>query len=93
MLHTTIECGAIFWGESRRRQDVEFDFVLRTKTVETISTVRKFINAGRTPVPKFEKKCKGCSLFDICMPKEIEKKSVKRYLASFFSDTEGEELP
>lgn len=93
MLHTTIEYGAIFWGESRRRQDVEFDFVLRTKTVETISTVRKFINAGRTPVPKFEKKCKGCSLFDICMPKEIEKKSVKRYLASFFSDTEGEELP
>lgn len=92
MLHTTIERGAIFWGESRRRQDVEFDFDLRAKTVETISIVRKFIEAGKTPAPKYEKKCKGCSLFDLCMPKEMEKRSVKRYLASFFSDTESEEL-
>lgn len=93
MLHATIERGAIFWGESRRRQDVEFDFDLRAKTVETISAVREFIKAGKTPVPKYEKKCKGCSLFDLCMPREMEKKSVKRYMASFFSDAEGEELP
>lgn len=92
MLRTTIERGAIFWGESRRRQDVEFDFDLRSKTVETISLVRKFIDAGRTPAPKYEKKCKGCSLLDLCMPKEMDKKNVKKYLASFFSDTESEEL-
>ena len=86
MLHFTIEKGAIYWGESRRRQFVEFDFDLRKKSVEAINALREFLSAGKTPAPRYDKKCKGCSLFDICMPKEVEKRSVSRYLMNFFDE-------
>ncbi|MBN1255195.1 MAG: CRISPR-associated protein Cas4 [Deltaproteobacteria bacterium] len=81
MLSVSVPEGAIFYGRTRRRLDVTFDNALRLETEETVDKVRQLINAGKTPPPVYEKRCKSCSLVGECMPRTIEKKSsVKRYL-------------
>ena len=44
----------------------------RLKPVEyklaTITTVREFLNSGPTPLPDYGKRCKACSLVEICQP-------------------------
>lgn len=82
MMKAVIPSGAIFYGKTRRRNDVTFDESLRHKTEETAGKVHEMIESRVTPKPEYESKCRNCSLFEICLPKTIGKKrSVKRYLA------------
>jgi CRISPR-associated exonuclease Cas4 len=88
MLSVEIQRGALFYGKTRRRQDVVFDNALRNKTEETAGKARALIESGRTPQPVFSKRCKSCSLVGECLPKTIEKrKSAKRYLANAMSES------
>ncbi|MEI6125850.1 MAG: CRISPR-associated protein Cas4 [Pseudomonadota bacterium] len=81
MLGVSIPAGAIFYGKTRHRHDVVFDEALRQETEEIAGKVHELIEAGQTPKPVYEKKCDSCSLFEICLPKTVEKtRSVKKYL-------------
>lgn len=81
MLSVTIHSGALFYGETRRRMDVSFDEKLRILTLQTIENVHKLIKNGKTPSGIFEKKCKSCSLVDVCRPKEFARcRSAKQWL-------------
>lgn len=64
-----IDSGALFYGEKRRRQPVEFDAGLRGETVQLIERLHGLIQAGKTPAAEYNKKCKSCSLVNICLPK------------------------
>lgn len=88
MLGVEIQCGALFYGKTRRRQDVVFDNALRSKTEDTTGKARALIESGQTPQPVYSKNCKSCSLVGECLPKTIEKrKSVKRYLSKAMSES------
>jgi CRISPR-associated exonuclease, Cas4 family len=88
MLGVEIQRGALFYGKTRRRQDVVFDNALRSKTEKTAGKARALIELGQTPQPVYSKKCKSCSLVAECLPRTIEKrKSVKRYLAKAMSES------
>ncbi|MDR4509739.1 MAG: CRISPR-associated protein Cas4 [Candidatus Brocadiaceae bacterium] len=69
MLNCSITSGALFYGTIRRREDVAFDTALRTETEKTAKNVHELIKSGITPKPEYSKKCKGCSLLELCMPK------------------------
>ncbi len=82
MLHTEIPGGALFYGQTRRRLDVNFDDILRRKTEDAARHVRELLNTGKTPKPVYAKRCENCSLMADCLPKAIQKRrSVKNYLA------------
>ena len=88
MLGVEIQHGALFYGKTRRRQDVVFDNALRSKTEKTAGKARTLIESGQTPQPVYSKKCKSCSLVAECLPKTIEKrKSVNRYLTKAMSES------
>ena len=74
MLNCTITEGALFYGTTRRREDVVFDTALRTETEETAKSVHELIGSGITPEPEYSKKCKSCSLLELCLPKTCGKK-------------------
>ena len=79
MLSCSIPAGAIFYGQPRRRQPVEFTDPLRAETIQTIQHVRELLASTRTPPPKYnEKKCAACSLFDLCLPNKLH--TVASYL-------------
>jgi len=81
MLQVEVTSGAIFYGRTRHRLDVEFDKALREETERIAEEAHDLIRSGHTPKPVYTKKCKSCSLIDQCMPEVMQKdRSVKRYL-------------
>ncbi len=81
MLSVAVPEGALFYGKTRRRQDIAFDNTLRRETEETAEKARKLISGGVTPPPVYAKRCESCSLIGACLPRKMEKKlSVERYL-------------
>ena len=81
MLDVAIPEGAIFYGRTRRRQDVVFDRGLRLKTEETAKRFHELIESRLTPKPVYTKRCDRCSMYGLCLPKTIEKpRSIERYL-------------
>ena len=79
MLTASVPRGAIYYGKERHRTEVEFNEILRKETEETVVRLRKLIESGKTPPQVYEKKCDTCSLFDLCLPNAVGKKSVNAY--------------
>ena len=79
MLNIEIREGALFYGQTRRREDVKFDSPLRKETEEAAKKVHELIESGITPKAEYSKKCERCSLVDLCLPKVSSKAS--NYLA------------
>ncbi|MCF8067397.1 MAG: CRISPR-associated protein Cas4 [Desulfobacterales bacterium] len=83
MQYVDIPEGALYYGKNRRRQTVIFDNALREETAKTAERVHVLINSGITPAAVYSQKCDSCSLFEICMPKVINRKqTVEKYLRS-----------
>ena len=83
MLDVTIRAGAIFYGKTRRRQDVVFDSDLRKQTEQAAARFHELVESGHTPRPVYAKKCDSCSMYHLCLPKTVEKnRSTTRYLAN-----------
>jgi CRISPR-associated exonuclease Cas4 len=88
MLNVQIPAGALFYGKTRRRLDVDFDEALRRETQDAAQRTHELIEAGQTPKPVYDKRCESCSLMAECMPKTIQKKrSVESYLKRMLEET------
>ncbi len=81
MLNTDVPSGALFYGKTRRRQDVAFDHVLRLETEDAAKRLHLLFESGYTPHPVYSKKCDSCSFVNLCLPKALgNKRTVKTYL-------------
>ncbi len=90
MLGGNIPAGAIFYGKTRRRMDIAFNEKLRTETEDTAKKVHELIESGVTPRAEYSKKCKQCSLLELCMPKACGKaRSVNNYLLTAIEEDKG----
>lgn len=69
MLGVRIEEGALYYGKPRKRTSVSLDISLRTETVNLIDKLRRLTQLKQTPSARYEKKCRNCSLVDLCLPK------------------------
>ncbi len=89
MLGVRVDSGAIFYGRTRRRLEVDFDGFLRGQTEKTAARLHELIESGLTPKPDYTKKCKSCSLVDLCLPQAIRKRvSVAGYLDRMLEEGE-----
>lgn len=68
MLDLRIGQGALYYGKTRHRKDVEFNESLREETEKTALSVHQLFTAGITPEVEYGPKCKSCSLRDLCVP-------------------------
>ncbi len=75
MLHRTLERGFIYYAASERRQEVVFDDALREQSVATIEQIRTLLAdpIEREPEAIYTKRCRGCSLYPICLPREVKR--------------------
>jgi len=81
MLGLDVPCGALFYGKTRRRQDVVFDPELRRHTEETARRLHALIDSGVTPPPVYTAACDSCSFLESCLPVALGgRKSVSKYL-------------
>ena len=72
--------GAIFYGETRRRENVEIDETLRDEVRKMFQEMHQYYERKYTPKVKYSKSCNACSLKDICLPKLGKNISVKEYM-------------
>ena len=88
MFSVNIAEGAIFYGETRKREAVTFTDELRTEVKEMFEEMHQYYNRGYTPKVKWSKSCNGCSLKDICLPKLGKAQSVKAYISQAVGEEE-----
>jgi len=81
MLEVDIPAGALFYGKTRRRQDITFESKIRAETEDAARRFHALFDAGITPKPEYLPKCDHCSLLRLCLPKAVGKsRSVNSYL-------------
>lgn len=83
MLGISVSKGGLFYGKTRRREDVVFDDRLRRLTGETAVALHRLLDGKVTPPAEYGKKCQSCSLVEVCMPKMFGgRRSVRHYMES-----------
>jgi CRISPR-associated exonuclease Cas4 len=77
----------LFYGRIRRRHDVIFSQELRRETEEIAQAVHKLLALGNTPPAVYDKKCKQCSLIEVCLPGQLgRRRDISRYLLNAIWD-------
>ncbi|MBY5268289.1 CRISPR-associated protein Cas4 [Spiribacter salinus] len=81
MRETRVGEGAIWYWEVRHREVVCIDEALREHTRSCIQGARELLDDGITPAPIDDtKRCRACSLVDICQPQRFRKDASERYV-------------
>lgn len=83
MLGAQIREGALFYGKTRHRITVTFDDGLREVTETAARRLHQLFAAGVTPAAVWERKCRECSLLEVCRPRARER-SATRYVETLF---------
>lgn len=86
MFSTQIMKGALFYGETKRREVVEITEALRREVKETFLEMHQYYERKYTPKVKMSKGCNRCSLKEICMPRLEKTISVKKYISQVFQE-------
>lgn len=85
MKETTVHEGALWYWEVRQRETVSLDDALRERTFACIRAAHELLDEGRTPAPINDtKRCRACSLADICQPQRFRKDASERYIKELF---------
>lgn len=80
MLCCEISEGALYYGEIRRREKILFTEELRQEVKKAVEEMHQLYQRGYTPKVRPSKSCNACSLKDLCLPKLMKKKLVRKYL-------------
>lgn len=78
--------GAIWYWEVRKRESVTIDSTLRHTTIEMIEAAHALLASGKTPPPIEDKKrCRACSLVDLCEPDSFRRDHSAEYIRELFT--------
>lgn len=81
-LHIKIEKGYLFYGKSKRREEVRLTEELRQKTSRLAEEMHSVFKSGILPQENIDHRCNGCSMIDDCMPNPGSFKDVAEYISS-----------
>ena len=80
MLQVYVQDGYLYYGENRRRSHVDFTDSLREEVRNAAKDMHELFQRGYTPNVKLSKKCKACSLENLCLPKLQKTVKVREYI-------------
>ena len=85
MRSARVEEAAIWYWEVRRRETVALTEEIRTATLKAVESCHGLIELGETPRPTAdEKRCKACSLRDLCRPDRFRRDRSADYTRKLF---------
>ncbi len=87
MLCCEIPSGALYYGQTRRREPVAFTGELRQAVKDSLEEMHGYLRRGYTPRVKPTKSCDACSLKELCLPKMLRARSASAYLKDHLEDT------
>lgn len=81
MYKIKIESGSLYYGETRHHEQIGFDDNIRGHVKKLSEKMHHLFAEGITPSANYTKRCKQCSMMELCMPKLAKRKiSAKQYL-------------
>ena len=80
MLLCSVERGYLYYGETRRRQEVVLTEELRAQVRTVTEEMHAYMRKGYTPKVKTGKHCKACSLSELCLPQLMKSRPVGAYI-------------
>lgn len=80
MLAVDINEGALFYGEPRRREKVNFSMDLREAVLSILEEMHCYASRGYTPKVKIGAFCRACSLNELCLPQLCKNPSATEYV-------------
>ncbi|MDH4120522.1 MAG: CRISPR-associated protein Cas4 [Deltaproteobacteria bacterium] len=89
MLKGAVPQGSLFYGKTRRREEVLFTPALRAETERIAMELHTLIAAGKTPPAEYSPRCESCSLIEVCLPQAAglrQGHSASRYLAKALNE-------
>ncbi len=86
MLCCEIPEGALYYGEIRRREIVQFTTELREEVRRMLLEMHELYRRGHTPKVRPTKSCNACSLKELCLPKLMRQRTVQSYLKERMED-------
>jgi len=87
MREVTIDEGALWYWQVRKREPVVFDNALRDVSLMAIEGAHRVLASGNTPPPTDQKKrCRACSLVDLCEPDVFRRDRSSAYINSLFTE-------
>ena len=88
MFSAQVPEGAVFYGETRRREPVAIMEELRQEVRRCFQEMHAYYDRNYTPKVKYSKSCSACSLKEICLPRLGKSISVKSYIGKMFKEEE-----
>ena len=73
VLGVRINKGYIYYAESHKRIEVNFDYKLRQHVMEAIELAHDILLGNIIPPPLDDERCRGCALVNVCLPDEVTK--------------------
>lgn len=90
MFDCPVQTGALYYADTKRRQEVSFDAELRALTEETSIALAGVFASQKTPAARYRASlCRNCSLLEICRPQA----TMRSALAFRRSLIDGLDLP
>lgn len=86
MLCCEIPQGALYHGETRRRELVDFTPALRQEVTDSFREMHALYQRGHTPRVKPNKSCNACSLKELCLPKLMKSITVRSFIQNALGD-------
>ena len=88
MFSTNISEGALFYGQTRRREVVMITEGLRQEVIKIFQEMHQYFDRKYTPKVKYSKACNSCSLKDVCLPQLGKSSSVGKYITQMLKEEE-----
>ena len=90
MRKVSIEEGALWYWQVRKREPVLIDDALRSVTLAAVEGAHKLLAFGKTPPPTDKKiRCRACSLVDLCEPNTFRQDHSCEYIDGLFTELTG----
>ena len=89
MLCCQVPAGALFYGQTRRREEVCFSAGLRQAVRAMLCEMHQLAARGYTPKCRPARRCGACSLKPLCLPGTLRGRSAQSYLDMRLSEMEG----
>lgn len=86
MLCCQIDNACLYYGETRRRLNVNLTSELRQRAISNIQEMHQYYERKYTPKVRTSKKCIACSLKDLCVPKLMKNMSAVDYVTNMIEE-------
>ena len=86
MLCCSVSEGSLFYGETRRRDVVEFTAELRDKVRSMLLEMHQLSQRGSTPKVKPSKSCNACSMKELCLPAVLRRRSGAAFIRNAMAE-------